>query len=53
VIRTCADTSRDNRGLILPLEDRDVIELLSFVVARRRSDIDTWLFGLSRQILAP
>lgn len=52
VTRTCADTSRDNRGLILPLEDRDIVELLGFVVARRRSDIDAWLFELYRQILA-
>lgn len=53
VMKTCADTLRDNRGMIIPLEDSDVNQLLNIVVQGQRSQIDTWLHGFYRKLLNP
>lgn len=39
-VQRCRDTFRDDRGLILPLDDNTVRELLSLVAAGRREQID-------------
>lgn len=52
VISSCCDTARDNRGLILPLEDTDLTELLGHIAAGRRSEVDGWLYRKYREIIA-
>ena len=52
VYKTCRDTLRDNRGLILPLDDADIRELLALVADYRRNDIDDWLRRFYRFLIA-
>jgi hypothetical protein len=42
-IRRCRDTLRDGRGLILPLDDQAIREMLSFVASGRRDLVDAHL----------
>ena len=51
VIASCRDTARDNRGLILPLEDVDVIQLLEYISLGQRPELQNWLYRVYREIL--
>lgn len=39
-VARCRDTAQDDRGVILPLEDRDLLEMLEWVRRRERQNID-------------
>lgn len=39
-IERCKDTYKDGRGLVLPLVDSDIIDMLTAISSKKRSDID-------------
>ncbi len=39
-VERCKDTARDDRGVILPFVDDDIIEMLQFIEDRQRDNID-------------
>lgn len=43
IIERCRDTASDNRGLMLVLEDRDLIQMLTMVAQGRRRSVDALL----------
>jgi hypothetical protein len=49
-VERCRDTARDDRGIILPLEDRDLVEMLNWVRLRQRQNIDRRLHRLFDEI---
>lgn len=50
LIQRCVDTFKDNRGLIIPLQDQDLINLMDNFNENNRSFIDTYLSKLVREI---
>jgi hypothetical protein len=40
LIKRCRDTAQDGRGIIIALEDKDVIEMLTLVANGRRADLE-------------
>jgi len=51
-VESCRDTFRDDRGLIIPLDDATIIRLLSAIQNLRRNDIDNILSELVTEIWA-
>ena len=49
-IQRCRDTAVDGRGVVLPLDDADIVLMLDMVVRSRRSDINDFLEARARQI---
>jgi len=49
-LNRCADTYSDNRGLIIPLVDEDLIYLMEEIKADRRESIDEFLMERYRNI---
>jgi hypothetical protein len=49
-IERCRDTLKDDRGLIVPLDDNTILKLLDTVRQRRRRDIDTELTKLVDEV---
>ena len=52
LIESCRDTFRDDRGLILPLDDEAVLRLLSYIEEDRRREIETALSQLVAEVWA-
>jgi hypothetical protein len=50
-IARCRDTAGDGRGIILPLDDDDIIRLLEFAAENRRTSADEFLTERVLQIL--
>lgn len=50
-VARCRDTANDDRGIIIPLVDDDIIELLMLVRNGRRSRIDAHLENILREII--
>jgi hypothetical protein len=50
-IKRCRDTIRDDRGLIIPLDDETVLGLLELVEKGERSGFDKTLSGLIAEVL--
>jgi hypothetical protein len=51
-IERCRDTFRDDRGLIIPLDDLTVLRMLESISDRRREDLDQMLSELVAEIWA-
>jgi hypothetical protein len=49
-LKRCIDTYKDDRGLILPITDDDIIKLLEFVIEDKLESIDTVLRDRCRAI---
>lgn len=49
-IQRCSDTYRDDRGLILPLEDNDLINMLQNANERNREYVETYLSNIVREV---
>ncbi len=49
-VRRCSDTYNDNRGLIIPLEDRDLINMLQNANEGDRSYLDNYLSNIIREV---
>ena len=49
-IERCRDTLRDDRGLIIPLDDQTIREMLGYVAAGARGEIDVRLGALIREV---
>ena len=43
VIKTCIDTVKAGRGIILPLCDEDIIHMLEFIQEGNRNEVDIYL----------
>jgi len=51
-VERCRDTFRDDRGLIVPLDDSTILRLLESVSKRRRQELDDILSTLVAEIWA-
>jgi len=51
-VERCRDTFRDDRGLIVPLDDPTILRLLESVSKRRRQELDDILSTLVAEIWA-
>jgi hypothetical protein len=49
-VERCRDTLKDDRGLIAPMDDNAVLELLGKVILGRRAEIDGYLTGLVNEV---
>jgi len=49
-VRRCRDTFRDDRGLVVPLEDDAVLRFLTLIAGGRRQELDKELSGLVAEI---
>lgn len=49
-LNRCRDTAIDGRGIILPLDDADIITMLDMIARGRRSDTNDFLEGRVRHI---
>jgi hypothetical protein len=49
-IARCRDTLGDDRGLVIPLDDRTVIELLQLIEQQRRNTIDQRLTAIVNEV---
>lgn len=51
LLARCRDTAIEDKGFMLPLGDQQIVELLTFVVERKRSRIDGFLEGLLHRLI--
>ena len=51
-IERCRDTFRDDRGLIIPLDDRPVLRLLAIIEDGHRDQIDGTLSEMVAEVWA-
>jgi hypothetical protein len=49
-IERCRDTFKDDRGLIIPLDDQTILRLLEMVQTGRRSEIESILTSLINEV---
>lgn len=49
-IARCRDTFKDDRGLIVPLDDETILRLLEMVRSGRRQDVDSELNSLVNEV---
>ncbi len=52
ILERCRDTAKDGRGVILPLSDFHITQLLDFVEGKRRSKVEEWLQRRFNSIVA-
>lgn len=51
LIRRCRDTAIEKRGFMIPLGDREIIEMLEFVAEEKRQRIDEKLQKILNRLL--
>jgi hypothetical protein len=49
-IKRCQDTLKDDRGLIIPLDDKTIIQMLGFISAQNREKIDSKIGSLINEV---
>jgi hypothetical protein len=50
IYKKCTDTFSDGRGLILPIDDRDVKEMLSRIANGNRPQVDDWMWQVFTRV---
>ncbi len=50
-IERCKDTLKDSRGLVIPIVDKDIINLLTMIEEQKREKIDGYLYNIYSEIL--
>ena len=49
-VERCRDTAKDDRGIILPFEDKDLVDMLNWVRLRQRQNIERRLHQLFDEV---
>lgn len=50
-VQRCRDTASDGRGIILCMDDEDIITLLNFIKQRKRTEIDKYMVSLYQKVI--
>ena len=50
-IERCKDTLKDSRGLVIPIVDKDIINLLTMIEEQKREKIEGYLYNIYSEIL--
>lgn len=50
-IKRCSDTLNDSRGLVIPIVDEDIINLLTLIENQERNKIDEYMYNIYSEIL--
>ena len=50
-IKRCQDTLTDDRGLVIPIVDEDIIKMLTFIEKNERYKIEEYLYGIYSEII--
>lgn len=50
-IKRCRDTANDDRGIIIPLVDSDIIAMLTMIANEDRKSIDQYIFEIFKKIV--
>ena len=50
-IDRCRDTLKDSRGLVIPIVDEDIINLLKMIEKQERESIDGYMYNIYSEIL--
>ena len=50
-IKRCQDTLKDDRGLVIPIVDEDIIKMLTLIENSEREKIEQYLYSIYSEII--
>lgn len=50
-IKRCQDTLKDDRGLVIPIVDEDIIKMLTLIENSEREKIEQYLYNIYSEII--